>query len=73
MTKEQIWDAIDNGIEVNWENGLYYVHPVSVEPSNQYADVSRRGQEALRITCKSNYFGGLMTERCFDKCFIKET
>jgi hypothetical protein len=70
MTKDEIWAAIDSGQEVNWENSLYYVHPVKAEPDNEYADVSRRGDEALRITCKQNYFGSLATERCFEKCYI---
>ena len=72
MTLQEIYSAIDSGKTVHWENSLYEVHPVDAEPDNKYAAVSYREGKALRITCTSNYFGSLITERCFEKCFIKE-
>ena len=71
LTIEQIWDALDAGKTVYWENGLYQVKPVKMKSHNQYSEVSKRDDEALRVTCTMNGFGSLITEGCLAKCFVK--
>jgi len=72
MTLDEIYQAIDSGKVVHWENSLYELKPVKAEAGNKYAAPSYREGKALRITCKSNGFGSLITEKCFEKCFIKQ-
>jgi len=66
---QQIHEALDKGKDVQWENELYKVHEVKSELNN-YSKLSYRDGKALRVTCKSNYFGSLISESDLDKITI---
>ena len=72
MTIQEIHKALSEGKTVNWSNGLYYLHYVYAEPTNEYAKPTFKDGKAIRITCSSNYFGALATESCLKACFITE-
>ena len=61
MTIKEIWGAIEQGKKVNWSNSLYIVEPIEFE-KNKYSALSYKDGHALRITCRTNYFGGLIAE-----------
>ncbi len=73
MTIEQIWNAINDGLEVNWGHGGYYVHAIDYDRGlNESSSLSLRDGKALRVTCKSNYFGSLISECDLSKCYINK-
>jgi hypothetical protein len=75
MKLEEIIQALDQGKTVYWTNTAYKVHYVEIDPSNAYQSrlFSRRGNEALRITCIENYFGSLAADETeLNQCFLKD-
>ena len=71
MTIHEIYKALDEGKEVNWCHDGYYVHKVKYDRGiNKYSLLSWNEGEALRVTCKSNYFGSLIDEKDLSRCFI---
>lgn len=72
MKIKDIWEAIENEVEVCWENDLYYIHKIEVKEENEFNRDTYKNGFALRCTCKSNYFGSLLEKSEFKKCYIKE-
>ena len=70
MIIDEIWAALDKGQLVNWCNSLYKVHPVDF-PVNKHSALSHRDGQALRVTCISNHFGGLIELSDLDNCYIR--
>ena len=58
-TIKAVWKALDEGKEVFWVNSLYHVTVEPAKPHNNL-ETLRNGQ-LLRVTCKDNYFGSLLT------------
>jgi hypothetical protein len=72
MTIQEIHEALESGKTVNWVNGLYELHYVNASEENEYAKPTFKNGKAIRVTCVTNYFGSLLREEEFHKCFIKE-
>ena len=71
LTVKDIWDALDSGKTVCWSNESYEVHPV-VTNGSEYAKISERGYQALRVSCVANYFGGLIAIPALSACFVMD-
>jgi hypothetical protein len=71
---EQVWEALDNGITVNWVHDGYKVYIEDIYPDNEFqkAHFTRRGNKVLSIRCIENYFGGLICESELGKLFSEE-
>ena len=72
MTIEQIHNHLQSGSTIHWANPLYYLHYVEAKESNPSAKFSFKEGKAIRITCRNNGFGSLMTESCLERCFLSE-
>lgn len=72
MNIEEIHEALESGKTVNWGNSLYELHYVDASEENKYAKPTFKNGKAIRITCITNYFGSLLSESEFNKCFIKK-
>ena len=70
MTIQEIHTALEKGKTVNWENSLYELKYVDCDENNPYGKVSFKNGKSIRITCVSNWFGSLMTEKDIEKCYI---
>jgi plastocyanin len=70
MTIEQIHTHLQSGKTIHWENSLYHLHYVEAKEDNKSAKLSYKEGKAIRITCKNNGFGSLITESCLEKCFV---
>ena len=70
LTINKIWQYIESDIDVYWSNNLYYIHKVKVNNINNSNKLSYKNGYALRITCKSNYFGSLITLNDLKDCYI---
>ena len=74
---EEVWAAIDNGNVVYWHNESY---KLTVEEANLKHRIelgwgptfSQRGDEALRVTCISNWFGSFLCEKDLADLFLAE-
>lgn len=57
---EEVWRAVESGQEVFCENLAYHITVESDFPqANKW---TLRDGKLLRVTCKSNYFGALLTQ-----------
>jgi hypothetical protein len=72
MTIEKIHEALESGKTVNWVNPLYELRYVNESEENEYTKPTLKNGKAIRITCVTNYFGSLLRESEFNKCFIKK-
>ena len=68
VTIDQVWSAIDMGLPVYWENTSYKLEVVDSNLSYRAAHGlgvpwSNRCGLSLRVTCTSNGFGSLLSER----------
>ena len=70
ITINQIYDALDKGIEVNWHHTGYHVHMVSVKEPNRFTMFSGRGNHCLRVSYKPTYFGSYMHPNDLKHCYI---
>lgn len=76
-TIEQVWQAIDEGKTVYWSSDAYQL---TIEPVNREwrerngfdLPFSTRGEECLRVTCMSNWFGSLLLENEMSNLYLKE-
>lgn len=71
MSIDQIHDALEKGHAVNWMSSLYELCYVECEKVNKYSKPSYKNGKAIRVSCITNYFGGLIHESEFKNCFLK--
>jgi len=58
---EDVWSALDSGQKVFWSNSSYQVVIVK-DPCSDKRLFSNRGEDMLRVTCMSNWFGSRLEE-----------
>lgn len=66
---DEIRTDLDKGIEIFWSNESYHLH--YVEAREHSTPFSVKDGKAIRVTCKSNYFGSLIEANEIPVCFSK--
>jgi hypothetical protein len=66
---KQVWQAIEQGKTVYWHNTGY---ALTIEPASKHTDsFSVKGEQCLRVTCLSNYFGSIIVPNDLKDLFIE--
>lgn len=76
MQLEQVWQALEEGKTVYWTNKSY---KITIEPLNREwresngfeIPFSAKGEQCLRVTCISNWFGSLLDPSELNSLFVE--
>ncbi len=69
----EVWNALDNGITINWSNDGYkvYIENAIVDNEYQAKHFTNRNGKVLSIRFIENYFGSLIDESELNKLYVK--
>lgn len=65
----EIWNDIDRGHKVYWENEYYEVQVTTPTGDNVYSNFSLHNGKCLTIWCEKTSFGGLIAPREVEGCY----